>query len=110
MVDRPRLSAGRRPRNRGGGFPLGAVGGRSAINALGAVFGLLMLAYLSTGQSLFAVLLLITAGIGVDQILRTHPAGSFRGPAATAIYLFVPVLYTAGATLFLREQIEGAWS
>jgi hypothetical protein len=56
------------------------------------------------------VLLLLCAGVGVDQILRAHPAGNFRGPAATAIYLFVPVLYTAAAALFLREQVTGAWS
>ena len=86
------------------------------INALAVPFFVALLAFLSFGQGLlqaiFLVALLLIAGVGVDQVLRAHPRGrqEFHGPAATAIYLFVPVLYALAAALFLREVSEGLWN
>lgn len=108
-VERLRFSTSRRHRRRGPpGFT--ALGARGAINVLAVAFGVVLLIYLWTGQRLVLALLLVLAGVGVDQVLRTHPAGHFRGVSATAIYLFVPVLYTIGAALLAQEVAHGLWN
>lgn len=91
-----------------------ALGQRGTINALAVAFGVALLAFLSFGQGLlqgiFLIVLLLLAGAGTDQVLRAHPRAEFEGPAATAIYLFVPVLYTVGVALFLDAVSHGLWN
>jgi hypothetical protein len=107
-MDRMRFSLPRRRRRRS---PfVDALGQRGAINALAGVFGLVLLLYLLSGWTVLLLLLLGLAGVGVDQLLRAHPRAEFQGPTATAIYLFVPVLYALGAALFLRDVAGGPWS
>ena len=50
------------------------------------------------------ILLALTAivGLGADGIIRSHPRGNFHTIADTAPYLFVPVLFTLSAGLFLE--------
>jgi hypothetical protein len=108
-VERLRLSTlSRRPRRVPPGFA--ALGSRGAINGLAVGFGLAFLAYLATGQWLWLALLLVLASVGVDRVLRSHPAGQFRGVTATAIYLFVPVLFALGSALFFQEVARGWWN
>lgn len=108
-MERLRFSTLNRPRRRG---PPGLahLSTRGAINGLALLYGLILLVYLATEQWLALVLLVLWAGVGVDRALRAHPAGHFRGVAATAVYLFVPVLFTAGAALFLAEVLSGLWN
>jgi hypothetical protein len=108
-VERLRFSTLHRPRRRGPpGFA--ALGTRGAINGLALLYGLILLVYLATEQRLVLVVLVAWAAAGVDRALRAHPAGQFRGIAATAVYLFVPVLFTLGAALFLAELSRGLWN
>jgi hypothetical protein len=108
-LERLRFSTLNRSRRRG---PPGltSLSTRGAINGLALLYGLILLAYLATEQRLVLVGLVLVAAVGVDRALRAHPAGQFKGLAATAVYLFVPVLFTLGAALFLRELSSGFWN
>ena len=79
------------------------------MNALAALFGLVLFAYLWLDTWYLLAALLVIAGVGVDQVLRMHPSTPFQGPLGTAIYLFVPVLFALGSALFLREIASGVW-
>jgi hypothetical protein len=108
-VNRLRLSTVKRSRRRTP-YVIAVFGPRATINGLAVAFGLVLLAYLSTGWA--PVLALLAAGtiLAVDQTLRAHPSAEFRGVGATAIYLFVPVLFTIGAGLFLHGVSHGLWN
>jgi hypothetical protein len=58
------------------------------------------------------MLLALTAimALGADGIVRSHPRGGFRTVADTSPYLFVPVLYTLSAGLFLEDVILSYWA
>jgi hypothetical protein len=58
------------------------------------------------------VLLALTAlvGLGADGIIRGHPRGHFTSIADTAPHLFVPVLFSLAAGLFLEDVVLGYWA
>jgi hypothetical protein len=58
------------------------------------------------------ILLVLTAlmALGADGIIRAHPRGEFHTVADTAPYLFVPVLFTLSAGLFLEDVVLGYWA
>jgi hypothetical protein len=109
-VERLRFSTVNHPRRRRGPPGLAALGGWGAINGLAVGFGVFLLTYLATGLNLWLFVLLGWSTLGMDRVLRGHPSGQFRGIAATAIYLFVPVLFTVGSAVFLREVSSGIWN
>lgn len=57
---------------------------------------------------LFALAVLM--GLGTDGIIRAHPQGNFHSVADTAPHLFVPVLFTLSAGLFLEDVVLGYWA
>jgi hypothetical protein len=57
---------------------------------------------------LFVVTILV--GLGTDGIIRAHPRGRFDAIADTAPHLFVPVLFTLSAGLFLEDVVLGYWA
>jgi hypothetical protein len=58
------------------------------------------------------LLLALTAimALGADGIIRSHPRGGFHTVADTSPYLFVPVLFTLSAGLFLEDVILSYWA
>ncbi len=58
------------------------------------------------------ILLVLAAliALGADGIMRSHPGGEFHSVADTAPYLFVPVLFTFSAGLFLEDVVLGYWA
>jgi len=58
------------------------------------------------------ILLVLTAimALGADGIIRSHPRGAFQTVGDTAPYLFVPVLFTLSAGLFLEDVVLGYWA
>jgi hypothetical protein len=58
------------------------------------------------------ILLCVVAlvGLGTDGILRAHARAQLTGVADTAPFLFVPVLFSLAAGLFLEEVILGYWT
>ena len=58
------------------------------------------------------ILLVVTAlvALGADGILRSHPRGEFHTIADTAPHLFVPVLFSLSAGLFLEDVVLGYWA
>ncbi len=82
------------------------------ISVLITVFALGMGYYLAQQPQQPWALLLLTAlaALGVDGVIRSHPAGRFDDPTRTATYLIVPVLFTLAAGLMLRDVVSGYWS
>lgn len=58
------------------------------------------------------ILLVLTAlmALGADGIIRQHPRADFHTIADTSPYLFVPVLFTLSAGLFLEDVVLGYWA
>lgn len=58
------------------------------------------------------ILLVVTAlvALGADGILRSHPRGEFHTIADTSPHLFVPVLFSLSAGLFLEDVVLGYWA
>ncbi|HEX5480571.1 MAG TPA: hypothetical protein VFY79_12705 [Dehalococcoidia bacterium] len=58
------------------------------------------------------ILLALTGiiALGADGIIRSHPYGEFRTVGDTSPYLFVPVLFTLSAGLFLQDVVLGYWA
>jgi hypothetical protein len=58
------------------------------------------------------ILMAVTAlvGLGADGIMRSHPRGEFHTVADTSPYLFVPVLFTLSAGLFLEDVVLSYWA
>jgi hypothetical protein len=58
------------------------------------------------------ILLALTAimALGADGIIRSHPHGEFHTIGDTAPYLFVPVLFTLSAGLFLQDVVLSYWA
>ena len=54
--------------------------------------------------------LTILVGLGADGISRAHPRGHFHSIADTAPHLFIPVLFTLSAGLFLEDVLLGYWA
>ncbi len=58
------------------------------------------------------ILLALTAlvALGADGVIRAHPGGAFHTIADTSPYLFVPVLFSLSAGLFLQDVVLGYWA
>ena len=92
--------------------PLGGASRLSRIPLLSLIFCLGLLLFVSI-EPVRPWILLVVAGamaFGADGIIRSHPRGEFRTIADTAPYLFVPVLFTLSAGLFLEDVILSYWS
>lgn len=100
----------RQRRRRAGLFGVPALGRFQAVNLLTAIFGILVFAYLVSGRLPLLIALAAVVAFGMDRLLRLHPSDDFHGPGATAVYLFVPVLYALGSTVFLAEIVAGVWA
>lgn len=109
MSERFRFSLQRRRRRRSlaGRVPLSP---QMLIHGLAALWGLVLLVYLWRGTPLLVPVLAALAAGTTDQALRLHPAARFRGLTDTLLYLFVPILYAAGAAMFLRAVSHGLWN
>jgi len=68
-----------------------------------------MVAYLAVEPTQDWLLLLLAglAAIATDSVVRHHPRADFHGMDETALYLFVPVLFTLGLGLFLEDVVGG---
>jgi len=73
------------------------------------VFGVGLATFVGTDRAWILLVLTAAMGLGADGILRSHPRADFHTIADTAPYLFVPVLFTMSAGLFLEDVILGYW-
>jgi hypothetical protein len=92
--------------------PLGGASRLSRIPLLSLLFCIGLLLFVSIEPVRPWILLVVTAAmaLGADGIIRAHPRGEFHTIADTAPYLFVPVLFTLSAGLFLEDVILSYWS
>jgi hypothetical protein len=92
--------------------PLGGASRLSRIPLLSLIFCIGLLLFVSIDPVRPWLLLALTAimALGADGIIRSHPRGAFHTIADTAPYLFVPVLFTLSAGLFLEDVILSYWS
>jgi hypothetical protein len=88
----------------------GAVTRLDRVYALAIILALGLSTFLAIGENWILLLLSGLAALGTDGIVRTHPKAHFRRLDDTALYLFVPVLFTLGLGLFLEEVAEGYWT
>jgi len=82
------------------------------IPLLAVVFAIGLAMFISIDPVRPWILLALTAimGLGADGIIRSHPRGEFHTIADTAPYLFVPVLFTLSAGLFLEDVVLSYWA
>jgi len=80
------------------------------INLLALAVGIISGLFIITGTPIALILLPILAGLGLDGILRSHPAGRLRDAAAEALDLVTPVAFVFAAALFFRWAASGYWS
>src|SRR3990170_7764458 len=80
-------------------------------NILAAVFGLGLAFYLAIEPTPLWLLLLLAAlvGVGVDAIVRNHPASVAAGPTGTVVYLPLATLATVAAGIALERVTGGYW-
>lgn len=76
---------------------------------LAVLSGLILLAYLLSGQWLLLTLAVIVEGAGVEALLRLHRNAVAFSSRERAFYLIVPVLFTLGAGVFFRYTASGWW-
>jgi hypothetical protein len=90
----------------------GVVSRLDRVHAMAAVFGAGLTAFLAIEPTQNWLLLLLAGlvALGTDAIVRTHPRARFKRLDDTALFLFVPVLLTLSAGLFLEEVATGYWS
>ena len=90
----------------------GVVSRVDRVHAMAAVFGVGMVTFLGVEPTQNWLLLLLAGlvALGTDAVVRTHPRGRFQRLDDTALFLFVPVLFTLSVGLFLEEVAEGYWS
>jgi small neutral amino acid transporter SnatA (MarC family) len=88
----------------------GAVTRLDRVYALAIILALGLTTFLAIGENWILLLLSGLAALGTDGIVRTHPKARFHRLDDTALYLFVPVLFTLGLGLFLAEVAEGYWT
>jgi len=90
----------------------GAVTRLDRVHALAVVLALGLTAYLAIEPTQNWLLLLLSglAALGTDGVVRTHPRARFQRIDDTALFLFVPVLFTLGLGLFLEEVAGGHWT
>jgi hypothetical protein len=82
------------------------------IPLLAAIFciGLALFISIDPAQPWLLLALATIMALGADGIVRSHPQGDFRSVADTAPYLFVPVLFSLSAGLFLEDVILSYWA
>jgi hypothetical protein len=92
--------------------PMGDASRVSRIPLLSLVFAIGLALFVQIEPTRPWLLLALTAimALGADGIIRSHPRGGFHTVADTSPYLFVPVLFTLSAGLFLEDVILGYWS
>ena len=95
------MSPNTRGRSRAGLIPLFSL-----------IFGLWLALFLTIdpAEPLILLTLALAVAVGTDGIVRSHPRGDFRTIADTSPYLFVPVLFTLSAGLFLEDVILSYWA
>jgi hypothetical protein len=80
------------------------------INLLAIVVGVLAGFFIITGSLAALFVLPLLAALGLDGVLRSHPAARFRGVTVTTIQILGPVAFTVAAALFFRYIASGYWS
>ena len=87
----------------------GAVTRLDRIHFLAVALALGLTAYLAIEPTQNWLLLLLSglAALGTDGVVRTHPRARFQRLDDTALFLFVPALFTLGLGLFLEEVAGG---
>lgn len=90
----------------------GAITHLDRIHALAAVHAVGLTAYLAIEptQNWLLLLLACLSAIGTDSVVRSHPKSRFHSIDDTALFLFIPVLFTMGLGLFLEEVAGGHWA
>lgn len=90
----------------------GAISRLDSLYALAVVLALGMTAFLAMEPTPNWLLLLLSglAGLGTNHIVWTHPKARFKRLDDTALFLFVPTLFTLGLGLFLKEVAGGDWT
>ena len=90
----------------------GAITRLDRVHALAIVLALGLTAYLAIEPTQNWLLLLLAglSAIGTDSVVRSHPKARFHSFDDTALFLFVPVLFTMGLGLFLEEVANGHWT
>lgn len=90
----------------------GAITRLDRVHALSIFLALGLTAYLAIEPTQNWLLLLLAAlsAIGTDSVVRSHPKSRFHSFDDTALFLFVPVLFTMGLGLFLEEVADGHWT
>ncbi|HXK33223.1 MAG TPA: hypothetical protein VNM91_04315 [Dehalococcoidia bacterium] len=84
--------------------------GRIPLLALVFTIGLSLFVSVDPPRPWILLALAALVALGTDGILRSHPRGQFRTIADTAPHLFVPVLFTMSAGLFLEDVVLGYWA
>jgi hypothetical protein len=72
--------------------------------------GLALFLTIDPPEPLILLILTVLVGLGADGIIRGHPQGHFASLADTAPHLFVPVLFSFSAGLFLEDVVLGYWA
>ena len=94
-------------------LPLGPTAARlDRVHVLAVVLALGLIAYLGIEPTQNWLLLLLSglAALGTDAVVRQHPKARFHRLDDTALFLFVPVLFTLGLGIFLEEVAGGYWT
>ncbi|MBI5284640.1 MAG: hypothetical protein HY874_06060 [Chloroflexi bacterium] len=84
--------------------------GRIPLLALAFSIGLALFIAVDPVQPWILLALTALMALGADGIIRSNPRGDFHTIADTAPYLFVPVLFTLSAGLFLEDVILSYWA
>lgn len=90
----------------------GAISRLDRIHILSVLLALGLTSYVAIKPTQDWLLLLLCglAALGADSVVRAHPKGSFQRLDDTALFLFVPVLFTLSVGLFLEEVASGHWT
>ncbi len=90
----------------------GTIGRLDRIHFMAVVWALLLTLFLAVEPTQNWILLLLSglAALAADNVVRNHPRARFQHLDDTALFLFVPVLFTLGVGLFLEEVAQGHWT
>ncbi|MEX2245148.1 MAG: hypothetical protein WEC75_00505 [Dehalococcoidia bacterium] len=88
----------------------GSRAGRIPLLALVFTLGLALFITIDPARPWLLLALTAIMGLGADGIVRPHPRGDFHTVADTAPFLFLPVLFTLSAGLFLEDVVLGYWA
>lgn len=83
---------------------------RVYVLTIAVTVGLTAFLAMEPAQTWLLLLVVGLAALGVDGIVRSHPAASFQSVADSAPYLFLPVLYVLGLGLFFQYTATGYWT